>query len=154
MNDFYKFYEETYHDFQKFLIIKSPKLDKVDDLLQEAYLKVYTQSKKKKILDEKAYLFQVGWNLLKKEYKLKEEFSLEENIKNASIRIEEDILNQITLEQLWDSIQAKDIRIQKCIYLYYLGMSIEEISSSLNLNRSNVKNYLYRTFKELREEFL
>ena len=57
MNDFYKFYEETYHDFQKFLIIKSPKLDKVDDLLQEAYLKFYIQSKKKKILEAKAYLF-------------------------------------------------------------------------------------------------
>lgn len=153
MKEFSAFYEATYIAFQKFLIVKAPSLDRVDDLLQEAYFRVYKQMKRKKILDLKAYLFQVGWNLLKKEYKLKQELSLEEVTFKSQANTESEILEKMELEELWNFVKKKEIVIQKCIYLYYLGMSLEEIANVLHLSLSNVKNYLYRTFKEIKEEF-
>ncbi len=152
MEDFAKFYEETYSSFCKFLILNAPRLDSVDDILQNAYVKVYEMMKKKDIQDKKAYLFKVGWNLLKKEYKLKKEISFDDSFLVNSSCIEEDVLSKITLEELWDFLKKKNIEIQKSIYLYYLGMSVKEISKSLSLSESQVKNYLYRTFKEIKEE--
>lgn len=154
MDDFSNFYEETYQSFFLFLIYHAPFLDHVEDILQDSYVKVYDISKRKKILNQKAYLYKIGWNLLKREFKLKKECEFLDEV-HASIRnLEEEIDVKITLEELWNFLKDKDILVQKCIYFYYLGMSIEEIACTLTLKSSTVKNYLYRTFKEIREEWL
>lgn len=137
-----------------FLIYHAPLLDRVEDLLQDAYVKVYEISKRKKILDQKAYLYKVGWNLLKKEFKLKKECEFLEEIHAPIRNLEQELDVKFAWEELWNVLKEKEIQIQKCIYFYYLGMSIEEISKVLAIKKSNVKNYLYRTFKEIREEWL
>ncbi len=153
MNDFSKFYEETYVSLKRFLVAKAPRLDRVDDMLQEIYVKMYSVLKKNKVWDGKAYLFKVAWNVLAREYKLPKDCAFDENIHIADTRAEERMTSRLTLEELWECLKEKDVRVQKCVYLYYLGMSLEEISVVLKTSVSVVKNDLYRTFKELREEF-
>ena len=43
------------------------------------------------------------------------------------------------------------IILAKIMYLYYYeDFTIKQIADTLNLTESNVKNYIYRTLKELR----
>ena len=107
--------------------------------------------KKQKIENLEAYLYKVGWNLLKKERKLSKECSLEENILNSSSNIEEKVELNEDLNNVWKYVKKKDVLIQKAFYLYYLGMSIKDIAKNLKVNESQVKNYIYRTRKELKE---
>ena len=151
MSDFELFYRDTYIEFSRFLILNAPVLDRVDDLLQEAYYIVFKRFKKADIRDKKAYLFKVGWSLIKKEYKVRQEYPIDLQVTSDKEDTEKKILERITLERLWHYLKTKDIVIQKCVYLYYLGMPNQEIADALHLSLAQVKNYLYRTFKELRE---
>lgn len=55
---------------------------------------------------------------------------------------------------MWDFLKNKNVVIGKVFYLYYeLDMTIKEISKELNISESNIKHYLYRTLKELKDTF-
>ena len=58
-------------------------------------------------------------------------------------------IKNIQSEDLWNYLR-KNTLIAKIFYLYfYYGLTIVEISKSLNISESSVKNYLYRTLKKL-----
>ena len=49
-------------------------------------------------------------------------------------------------------IKQKDINVFKVFYLYYFSeLKISQIADKLNMSESNVKNVLYRTIKDIRE---
>ena len=150
MKEFEVFYQESYANFYRFLILRASSLNNIDDILQNSYLAVYKQMKKKKIENLESYLYKVGWNLLKKERKILPLYCLEEATIGFSdvemkVEIEED------LQHVWKYLKKKDLIVQKTFYLYYLGMSIKDIAKSLNLTESQVKNHIYRTRNELKE---
>lgn len=151
MSEFEVFYQESYAKFYRFLILQASNLNNIDDILQNAYLALYKKMKKQKIENLEAYLYKVGWNLLKKERKLSKECSLEENMLNSSSSIEEKVELNEDLNTVWKYVKTKEVLIQKAFYLYYLGMSIKDIAKNLKVNESQVKNYIYRTRKELKE---
>ena len=96
-------------------------------------------------------LVKINLKRLKKERKLSKECSLEENMLNSSSNIEEKVELNEDLNNVWKYVKKKDVLIQKAFYLYYLGMSIKDIAKNLKVNESQVKNYIYRTRKELKE---
>ncbi len=151
MSEFEEFYQKSYTKFYQFLILQASNLNNIDDILQNAYLAVYKKMKNQKIDNLESYLYKVGWNLLKKERKLSKECHLDENILNTYWSVEEKVLLNEDLNLVWKYLKTKDLSIQKAFYLYYLGMSIKDISKSLRVNESQVKNYIYRTRKELKE---
>lgn len=151
MSEFEEFYQKSYTKFYQFLILQASNLNNIDDILQNAYLAVYKKMKNQKIDNLESYLYKVGWNLLKKERKLSKECHLDENILNTFWSVEEKVLLNEDLNLVWKYLKTKDLPIQKAFYLYYLGMSIKDISKSLEVNESQVKNYIYRTRKELKE---
>lgn len=60
-------------------------------------------------------------------------------------------MDKFDTELVWKYLKKKNNNIAKIIYLYYYeDFTIKEIANSLNLTESNVKNYIYRTLKELR----
>ena len=82
------------------------------------------------------------------------------DIENNEIQIPSDIdleanfINKENIEEIWDYLNNKDVLIAKIFYLYYaLGLKISEISTELKMNESTVKNYIYRTLKELNKKF-
>lgn len=49
-------------------------------------------------------------------------------------------------------IKKKDIKVIKVFYLYYcLELKISQIAEELTISESNVKNILYRTIKDIKE---
>lgn len=150
MKEFEVFYQESYANFYRFLILQASSLNNIDDILQNSYLAVYKQMKKKKIENLESYLYKVGWNLLKKERKILPLYCLEEaNIGFSDVEMKVEI--EEDLQHVWKYLKKKDLIVQKTFYLYYLGMSIKDIAKSLNLTESQVKNHIYRTRNELKE---
>lgn len=150
MQEFNEFYEQTYLKFCRFIILNSSNMSHADDILQEAYLKMFKILKKKKIVDKEAYLYKIGWNLIKKEFKMKEALPLNEQLSDKDNSTYNKVLLKIDLEKIYDYIKTKDILVQKAFYLYYYGLSLEKISCMLNISLAKVKNDIYRTLKELK----
>ena len=59
------------------------------------------------------------------------------------------------IDEIWNYLKSKSVIISKIFYLhYYLDLTIKEISLELKISESSVKNYLYRTLKELNTHFV
>ena len=170
LKNFEEIYDLTYKDVLKFIICKCNNLNDVNEILQDTYIEFYQSLVRKKRLNldnEKSYIIGIAKNVLKKYYrnkfkenskienifKIENEVEVEKQISsNEDIEIE--FINRENVEQIWDYLNKKDVLIAKIFYLYYsLDFKIIEIAEELNLNESNVKNYIYRTKKELKEIF-
>ena len=69
---------------------------------------------------------------------------------DANIDIEKIIINKHDINLVWQYLKKQKTIIAKVFFLhYYMDYSIKDISLALNINESNVKNYLYRTLKKL-----
>ena len=150
----------------KFIICKCKNLDDVNELIQDTYVELYKTIKNKKniiVEDHLSYILGISKNILKKYYKNKYKEKTvfltddinEENVDSSSIdEIEIDFINKNNVEEVWDYLKKKGIIIEKSFYLYYaVGLKISEISKLLNIKESSVKNYIYRTVKELKLTF-
>lgn len=81
--------------------------------------------------------------------KNKDELELINNIPE-DFNLDEYIITKEDIKLIWSYLKKKKVIISQIFYLYYyLDYSILEIAKELNISASNVKNYLYRTLKEL-----
>ena len=79
----------------------------------------------------------------------KEDSNIMESIP-TNIDIEKSSILKEDITFIWNYLSKKKVIVSKVFYLYfYLGYSLSEIASELNVSESNVKNYLYRTINEL-----
>ena len=160
---FNKIYDETYSDILKYIIIKCHDINDANDIIQEVYLEFWKILNKKDIDDKniKSFLIGISINKIKKHYTVnqkikyilvsdKDEDNAIEKIKD-NIDIEKLVIKKDDFNNIWDYIKhKKNQNIPKIFYLYYvLDLSIKEISSTLNVTDSYVKNIIYRTIKEL-----
>ena len=164
---FTQLYEETYDELLKYIVTHCSNLEDANEILQDTYLDFYRAlSKDKTILDAKCYLFAIAKNKVKKHYTLFYRFktiSLFTSIKDTNNEIqdliaddtdlEEQIMINLEIEEVWAHLKQKKQIIQKVFMLYYyFEMTHKEIAEALSISESSVKNYLYRTLKELRKE--
>ena len=157
LNEFNEVYKETYDIVVKYVVCKCNNIDDINDIIQDTYIALYKQIlKNNDIEDINNYVIGIAKNKINKyyglSYKIKNLFTKTEinNLKN-NINIEKNIVDKDNLEEIWKYLKNKDIIIFKIFYLYYVeSLTIKEISKQLNINESNVKNYLYRTLKELK----
>lgn len=160
-------YNKTYNCVLKYVVSKCSNIDDVNDIIQEIYLEVYNMINKKKSIDNlNKYIIGIAKNKIKKYYGLlykirtvslfktrDDDFDLLDNIK-SNINIEEIILKDYDIDIIWNYLKSKKAVIQKIFYLYYeLDLTIKEISNELKVGESYIKNYLYRTLKELQDLF-
>lgn len=144
-------YNESYKDISKYVVINANNIGDVKDILQNIYLEVYKNIDK---VSDKNYVFGIAKNVLKKYYRFKflrkNDTEITDNMK-SSINLEKTVMDKFDTELVWKYLKKKNNNIAKIIYLYYYeDFTIKEIANSLNLTESNVKNYIYRTLKELR----
>lgn len=166
---FNKIYDETNLELLKYVIIKCHNVNDANDIIQETYLELWKILNKKMLSDIniKSYLIGIANNKMKKHYsllqKLKTVSLFEKNEKDMELidTIEDkvDINNLIIKNDNWSMIWAyikgkKNQDISKIFYLYYkLELSIKDISNELKVSESYIKNLLYRTLKELQDNF-
>ena len=144
-------YNESYKDISRYVVLNANNISDVKDILQNIYLEVYKNIDK---VSDKNYVFGIAKNVLKKYYRFKflrkDDTEITDNIK-SNINLEKTVMDKFDTELVWKYLKKKNNNIAKIIYLYYYeDFTIKEIANSLNLTESNVKNYIYRTLKELR----
>ena len=144
-------YNESYKDISRYVVLNANNIGDVKDILQNIYLEVYKNIDK---VSDKNYVFGIAKNVLKKYYRFKflrkDDTEITDNIK-SNINLEKTVIDKFDTELVWKYLKKKNNNIAKIIYLYYYeDFTIKEIANSLNLTESNVKNYIYRTLKELR----
>lgn len=157
------YYYDTYQDVSKYVVCNCSNIEDVKDIIQNIYLDLYKQlSKKEEIQNAKSYIMGIAKHKVKDYYRFqykhkiislfsnKQETSLIESI-SSNINIEKSFLTKEDIENIWNYLKEKPVMISKIFYLYYcVNSTIKEISENLNITESNVKNYLYRTLKELK----
>lgn len=144
-------YNESYKDISRYVVLNANNIGDVKDILQNIYLEVYKNIDK---VSDKNYVFGIAKNVLKKYYRFKflrkDDTEITDNIK-SNINLEKTVMDKFDTELVWKYLKKKNNNIAKIIYLYYYeNFTIKEIANSLNLTESKVKNYIYRTLKELR----
>ena len=144
-------YNESYKDISRYVVLNANNIGDVKDILQNIYLEVYKNIDK---VSDKNYVFGIAKNVLKKYYRFKflrkDDTEITDNIK-SNINLEKTVMDKFDTELVWKYLKKKNNNIAKIIYLYYYeDFTIKQIADTLNLTESNVKNYIYRTLKELR----
>lgn len=142
---------------------KCSNIEDVNDLVQDTYVELYNILKKKqKIYLENCQSFVIG--IAKK--KIQKYYGLLYRLKNHNIYqveneeielpddldLEVETIKKLSAEAVWNYIKTKNIKTVKVFYLYYCTeIKISQIAKELNMSESNVKNILYRTIKDIKE---
>jgi len=162
LKTFENLYSETYNNVLKYVVVNCSNIEDVKDIVQNTYLEVFKILNKKKDLELTcAYILGIAKNKVNEYYRFnyknkivslfspKNDLNVLENIPD-NIDIDKIIINQDNIDFIWNFLKKKKVIISKIFYLYYYeDLTINEISNLLNISDSNVKNYLYRTLKEL-----
>lgn len=164
LNTFDKLYYDTYQDVLKYIVINCSNIEDVKDIIQNVYLEVIKKMNNKNIQMNKSYIIGIAKNKIKDYYRFNYKVkitSLFSNIKDnknidlvdtidANIDIEKIVINKHDINFVWQYLKKQKTIIAKIFFLYYyMDYSINDISLALNINESNVKNYLYRTLNKL-----
>ena len=163
LKTFDELYDKTYNNVLKYVICNCSNIEDVKDIIQNTYLELLkTLDKKSMINNPKSYIMGIAKNKVKEYYRFnyktkiisllskKEDLDLVDNIP-SNIDLQKDLITKEDLQFIWNYLKTKKVIISKVFYLYYYSdMSIKSISKYLNITESNVKHYLYRTLKELK----
>lgn len=126
---FEKIYNDTYKYLLKFIIIHCNNINDVNDIIQDTYIKLFEIMNKKKIEDIRPFLYGIAKNMIKnhkyKSFRFKEisigdgmlDTSKNLNLK-GSLELEDYLLINLTIEDIWKYLQSKKAIIGKVFYLY------------------------------------
>lgn len=164
---FNKIYDETYDAVLKHVVCNCKNIHDVNDVVQETYLELYKILGRREIdqTNLTGFVKGIANNKLKKHFTLLKRIMAlsldkgkdeEDDVTTLSdsiasdFNLEEMVESRTLCDEAWAYIKEKDTTIAKVFFLYYYhGLSLIEISKSLNKTQSYVKNVLYRTLKEL-----
>ena len=147
-----------------YIVCKCSNIDDVNDLLQETYVELYKNIKRKQYLileNYQSYIIGIAKKRIQKYYGLLYKFRILSVSKDNNeeyeielpdnIDIEAEIVTKMNAEKVWKYIKQKNINTVKVFYLYYYSeLKISQIAKELNMSESNVKNILYRTIKDIK----
>lgn len=164
LKTFEELYKETYEEILRYVVCKSSNIEDVKDIVQTVYLEVLKKLKKDASFKiTKQYIIGIAKNKINSYYRFNYKakiISLFDKKDNQEIEILETIPDEFDLqtyltnkndvEIIWNFLKKKKVIIFKIFYLYYYSdFKIKDIAKMLNISEANVKNYLYRTLKEL-----
>lgn len=162
LKKFDELYYQTYSKILKYIICNCHNIDDVKDIVQNVYIDVFKKLKKDTSINE-TYIYGIAKHKIKDYYRLnfkvkilslfqeknENDVNLIDTIK-SNINIEKEVITKEDLKDIWKFLKKKKLIVQKIFYFYYYeNMNIKNVSKTLNISEANVKNYLYRTLKEL-----
>ncbi|WOH38722.1 RNA polymerase sigma factor [Thalassotalea fonticola] len=137
----------------RYILKMSVKQEDVDDILQEAFLRVYNEDKKKQIRSPKDYLFIVSRNLIYKGLKHQskeiatdvDDYLLGHDDKQTEIELHK----QRKFKAFNDALMTLPEKNRRAILLRkYYGLSHKEISQKLGVSVSSVEKYISKGIKQ------
>lgn len=164
---FTEIYEQTYRSVFKYVLAKCNNTSSVQDIIQNAYISFYNRLNKSgnELREPKKYLMKIVKNEVYKHYgvleRLKKHIPVfskldEEDFSNIEFEFlsEEICYDKVLCDDLWNYIKNEDMLTFKIFNLYFVyDLKITEIAEELNINQSTVKNRLYRSLKQMRQQF-
>lgn len=121
-----------------------------NDLVQDAFMKLWANRKKVELKKAKSWLFTTAYNAFinfikksKRQTRMDEGMDISVNAKN-----------RFELKEIIDMAMEKLPELQKSILLLrdLEGYNYKEIGEMLNLNESQVKVYLFRARKKIKDQ--
>lgn len=153
LNIFDKLYNETYKDILKYVVCNCSNMEDVKDIIQDIYVAILKKISKINEKNYKSYILGIARNKVRDYYRFKyrvKTIKLENIEIKSDVDIETFVLISDDIDKIWNFLKSKNVIIFKIFYLYYYcDTSLKNISLMLNISQSNVKNYLYRTLKQL-----
>ena len=166
---FNEIYNSTSKTVLTFITARCARTADISDIVQDTYIELYQAMCKRGahfIKNDKAFVLRIAKQKLSRYYSWHER---QRTIRSMSTQNEDGedvelsdleadefltenfVVNKILIETAEEFIKQKPEEVKKVFYLYYgVGLTITEISQTLSIKESNVKNKLYRTLRELR----
>jgi len=155
---FDEIYEKTFDDISQYVVCHCQNINDVEDILQIIYIEV---AKKISSIHDLSYVHGIAKHKIKDYYRFRYKNKILSLLNHNDINIIENLPDDMNIEEsynlqydidcVWKYLTHKPMIISQIFYLYYYsGLTIKEIAIKLHINESNVKNYLYRTLKELK----
>lgn len=165
LEDFDEIYNTTYDSVLKFLICNALNINDVNELIQDTYVELYKILKIKGYIvlnNIKNYVIGIAKNKLRRHYtflKLRQARYIEldtfDNLEKeivSDIDVEDLVIKSEDANTVWQYIKKKNRNVVRIFYLHYMhNLRIKDIAKVLNMTESNVKNILYRTINEIKE---
>lgn len=136
----------------RWLIQKYISPDEVEDVLQEAFLKTYAMSSRRKINSPKAYLFMTARNIVFKQFKKNARMANLDisnvDIDSGEIGLEDALLER---ERFSKFLQAIDSLPHQCRTVFIMrkfnGLSIRIIAQELGISPKTVENHMTKALR-------
>lgn len=160
-------YDELYEKVLAYVVTKCNKLEYVEDIVQDTFGEFYSLLEKrglKYIKNREALIFKIAKFKVYRYYTLKERLKrnisltkedgdgAEYDLAADTYEVEDRIINQCLIEDIWSIIMSMPVAVQKVFVLhYYFDKTIKEVAEILHLGESDVKHKLYRTIEKIRD---
>lgn len=165
---FNTFYNKTYNGAMAYCMAKTGDFVNSEDLLAEAYYSFYKYASKPKsgIEEPDKYFFKVLKNKIAKYWEkhrkellmteMPEDYESLESLLDVDLDLTAEVaLKRMLLQDILEYVSSLPAPMRRAFALhFYLGRTIEETASELNVSVTAARNYIYRTLKLVREEFL
>ncbi len=153
--DFEKLYYEYYKEIFQFAFKLSLSQTESEDLLQEAFAKLFKESKKNIELENpRAWLYKVVLNLWRNKYnktKSWQEKSSEIDWEKLETRNPEtDYINQEKRSLVFNRLKSLEKKDREILNLYHEGLSYAEIAEVLDMNPNSVGKNLSRSIQKFK----
>lgn len=151
-----RFYEQHRDQLRGFLRAYAFRKDSVDDLVQEVYLALMRHPPREALRDPSAYLYKVGWNILRRankrargEPETHEPVTLDLLCKETT----EDASAELAAEQHLVALLRELPPLYGAVLILNRrdGMSYSQIATRLNISTSQVRRYLGQTLAHLKK---
>ena len=168
---FDEIYDSTRKQVLAYITSKCSRTADINDIFQDTYMELYRILDKRgvdHVRSDKAYVMMIAKRKIARHYSLlnriqsfvfvpgkndEEDKDVLSDFEPDSFLLEDFVVDQTMVDLAWDYLRKKPQDVRKVFYLYFdVGLTIPEIAESLILTQSSVKNKLYRTLKELRNE--
>lgn len=161
-DDFETIYNATFDMLSKHVYFKVAKIEDAQDIVQEVYMDFYkyVSSKGKTVENTQSYLIQMANHKLSSYYKNKllETTIIDDdkffNQIEDSVHLEEEVLEQLSLEEIWEEIKTLSEFDQHILIDYYrFGLNFREISERYQIPETTIKSRCQKSIKQLRDKF-
>ncbi len=141
---------ESFSDMlYRFLIKNTGNKDLSGDIIQDVYLRLWEKRRLVVFENAKSYLFKMAYNRMIDYYRKEKYDEQLDNLQLSNNQNNDEFDTKAIIENALNRLP----RIQKAVITLrdYEGYSYEEIGKILSLNESQVKVYIYRGRKNLRQ---
>lgn len=169
---FNEIYDSTNKVALTLITAKCCNIEDINDIFQETYAEIFAVIDKKgidyienpeafvrRIVKQKIYRYYSATQRLKMQISIIQtdkdgkEFDISDSVIDE-LSIEENYILTERIDEVREFLKNKPILTRKVFHLFYsLDKTIPEIAELLEVGQSTVKNHIYRTLKEVRDEF-